>query len=79
MSDFNLDKPNEKENVTYYPYKDNRARIQRYDPYGFYKISLERGETPSALKEQLFTSVEYAIKGIDLYLSSKEPTYSKRV
>lgn len=51
-----------------YPYKDNVMMIVREAPYGLMKMYLAKGETPSELKDQRFTSLEFATRAVDEYL-----------
>lgn len=57
-----------------HPYKDNTAVIQRRAPWGLYVISLEHGETPKELKEQMFTGVDFAIQAIKDHLDKRSRT-----
>jgi hypothetical protein len=50
--------------VRTYPYKGNKAFIERKGPFGFWFVRLERGEVPEKLKEVSYTTVENAAKAI---------------
>lgn len=49
---------------------NNKIKLSREDPYGFVKISYERGQLPESLKGQ-YTSFDEARKALKLYLEQK--------
>jgi hypothetical protein len=68
MFDFDpsRDQPNQRE----YTVGNNKLRLRRQDPYGFWTVSYERGAAPDVLSGQ-YTSVSEAEKAIQSYLDSK--------
>ena len=47
----------------------NTAKIEASDPYGFWKITYEKGKTPSDLKNQQFTSAMQATRFLEIWLN----------
>lgn len=55
-----------------YPYKDNKIRARRTDPYGFIYFSLERGTLPEMLGNRAFTTFDEAEKAVKCFLEFVE-------
>jgi hypothetical protein len=53
------------------PYMDNIMIISREGQYGHWKLYLERGETPQALKEVSFTTIDDAVRAVTNHINSK--------
>jgi hypothetical protein len=60
-----------------FPYKDNKALVKRDGRWGLFKVYLERGETPSALVDQRFTSLDFAKLAIEQHLASSAKSKEK--
>lgn len=50
----------------------NTALIAAKDPYGFWFISWKSGKTPSEVKEQTFTSFDYARQYLEIWLNKNK-------
>ena len=48
----------------------NKIHIKAEDPYGFWRINLDKGNLPEKLKG-MYTSVEMARKDVERYLAEK--------
>jgi len=48
----------------------NKLNLKRADPFGFWYVSFEKGQVPAVLKSA-FTTVEEAMKQIEIYLKAK--------
>lgn len=70
MFDFNLVGENDLPSVQTVDLKNNRAFIKKDGPYGFWTISLERGQLPECLKGS-YTSDHLAKKDLVKYMKSK--------
>jgi hypothetical protein len=60
-------------NVRTYDVGNNKINITRHDPFGFWRISYQRGAVPSQLDGQ-YTSIEEARRAVEAYLAEKGRT-----
>lgn len=69
MEDFNTDK--DLGNRRTIETANNKFLIQKYDPYGFWKIHTEKGRVPEVLSGT-YTAFEYAKRDVENYLKLKD-------
>lgn len=56
----------------------NKIWIKKEDPYGFWRVSFEKGRIPKSL-EGMFTSPDMALKLVNVYLREKDRAPVKQV
>ncbi len=54
--------------------ENNIVHIRSEDPYGFWKISLQKGQLPEKLKGA-YTSFDQALRDVNLWLKDKKEFY----
>jgi hypothetical protein len=54
--------------------ENNTIHIRCEDPYGFWKVSLEKGNLPDYLKSS-FTSFDQALRNVNIWLKTKKEAF----
>jgi hypothetical protein len=67
MDHMTRDEPRQKTKYTF----NNKIHFKCTDPFGFWEVSLDKGELPMGIKNHKFTTYRHAYEAIRLFYNNK--------